>query len=308
MPSNNDMTAIIKTSVSTVLYLGVMAAMIVCLYNVFLVTENNMSEDDYICKGGTTIMQYNLTSSSFYEKTYTESSCLDRFHYQHSLLYRHSYSSEISLWTSLGFSVTALIFLLFTSLVTCNSQCGGWQMFGYAKDYDKTKKGSCESSLFCCGAIHGKDNRPKFAWQRRAVFFTLAGGAIICLGISLALILLAFAQERHFVPQLNDESRKVVDEGVDSDIRRVDNLKALMTLHVIAIVLKVAWVLAVNDDQQSMQHVDIASSTPDETPMQEVEIEPLDENEAELLFPSKQVSFNKKGISNRNYIRKQLNY
>lgn len=89
MPSNNDMTAIIKTSVSTVLYLGVMAAMIVCLYNVFLVTENNMSEDDYICKGGTTIMQYNLTSSSFYEKTYTESSCLDRFHYQHSLLYRH---------------------------------------------------------------------------------------------------------------------------------------------------------------------------------------------------------------------------
>lgn len=297
------MTAIIKTCVSTVLYLGVMSAMIVCLYNVFLISENNMEEDNYICKNGTTIMQYNLSSLSFYEKTYTESSCLDRFYYQHSLLYRHSYSSEISLWTSLGFSVIALVFLMFTSLVTCNRQCGGWQMFGYAKDYDQSKKGSCESSLFCCGAIHGKDNRPKFAWQRRAVFFTLAGGAIICLGISLALIILAFAQERHFVPQLNDKSRKVVDEDLDSDVRRVDNLKALMTLHVIAIVLKVAWVLAVNDDQESTQHVNIAS-----TNVQEVEIEPLNQNQSEIVFPSKKISFNKEGFSNRNYMRKQLNY
>ena len=303
---NITMTAIIKTAVSTVLYLAVMASMFVCLYNVFLVTENNMSQDEYICKGGLSTFEYNLSSNKFVERKYSESSCLDRFHYQHSLLYRHSYSSEISLWTSLGFSVVALIFLIFTSLVTCNSECGGWQLFAYAKDYDKSKKGSCESSLFCCGAIHGKKNRPKFAWQRRAVFFTLAGGAIICLIFSLTLVILAFAQETHFVPQLSNDSRSGVDEAIDSDIRRVDNLKALLMLHIIAIVLKIAWTLAVNDDQETMQHVNNEQSTPVATPMQVMEEDqPIEESE--LLFPTKKVSFNKT-TSNQFYMRKQLNY
>ena len=107
------------------------------------------------------------------------SECMDRFGFQHSLLYRNSYSVEISLWTSLGFSVAALLFLIFSAV--CNQKCDGWQTIGGDKDFTQGKKGSCESAMFCCGASSGIGGRPRFSWARRAAFFALAFGALICL-------------------------------------------------------------------------------------------------------------------------------
>lgn len=243
---------IVKSAVSTILYLAVFAGMVACLYNVFKITENDMSLDEAFCKSGYIGYEYNTHHEHFERANMSSVECLDRFGFQHSLLYRNSYSVEVSLWTSLGFSVVALLFLIFSAV--CNDQCAGWQTIGGDKDYNG-KTGSCESAMFCCGAAEGIGGRPRFSWARRAAFFALAFGALICLGISLCVVVIAFAQETQFVPQIMDDSRKDIPEADDSSVRRVDNLKALLTLHIIAMVFKVAWILAVDDDQQTMMHL-----------------------------------------------------
>ena len=43
---------VVKTVVSTILYLAVFAGTIVCLYNVFKTSENDRSIDDAFCKSG----------------------------------------------------------------------------------------------------------------------------------------------------------------------------------------------------------------------------------------------------------------
>lgn len=244
---------VVKTVVSTILYLAVFAGTIACLYNVFKTSENDRSIDDAFCKSGYIGYEYNIHNDHFERANMSASECMDRFGFQHSLLYRHSYSVEVSLWTSLGFSVAALLFLIFSAV--CNQKCDGWQTIGGDKDFTEGKKGSCESAMFCCGASSGIGGRPRFSWARRAAFFALAFGALICLGISLCVVVIAFAQEDQFVPQINAESRKDIPEADDSSVRRVDNLKALLTLHIIAMVFKVAWILAVDDDQQTMMHL-----------------------------------------------------
>ena len=243
---------IVKSAVSTILYLAVFAGMVACLYNVFKITENDMSLDEAFCKSGYIGYEYNTHHEHFERANMSSVECLDRFGFQHSLLYRNSYSVEVSLWTSLGFSVAALLFLIFSAV--CNNQCAGWQTIGGDKDYNG-EKGSCESAMFCCGSAEGIGGRPRFSWARRAAFFALAFGALICLGISLCVVVIAFAQETQFVPQIMDDSRKDIPEADDSSVRRVDNLKALLTLHIIAMVFKVAWILAVDDDQQTMMHL-----------------------------------------------------
>lgn len=244
---------IVKSAVSTILYLAVFAGMVACLYNVFKITENDMSLDEAFCKSGYIGYEYNIHHEHFERANMSSVECLDRFGFQHSLLYRNSYSVEVSLWTSLGFSVAALLFLIF-SAVCFTKQCAGWQTIGGDKDYNGGK-GSCESAMFCCGAAKGINGRPRFSWARRATFFALAFGALICLGISLCVVVIAFAQETQFVPQIMDDSRKDIPEADDSSVRRVDNLKALLTLHIIAMVFKVAWILAVDDDQRTMMHL-----------------------------------------------------
>lgn len=307
--------AVIKTIVSSVLYVGIFSGILVCLHNVFLNTDNDLTSDDHICMDGAELMEYDWNSSSFVQRNYSMAECMDRFYYQHTLLYRHSFSSQMSLIASGAFTVSSLFFLIFTTLVTCNRSCGGWQELGGDADYQEGKKGSCESALFCCGATKGLDGRPKFAWARRAAFMTLAGAALISLNVSFALVLLAFSKEERFVPQMGDESREAVSDEVDSDIRRVDNFKALVTLHVIAIVLKVAWILAVDDDQKTTQLVEIVDrkTTPSapSMPLQTIESEDEEEEEEEreLMLPTKHRSFNRNGYkSNRSYIRRQLNY
>lgn len=244
---------IVKSAVSTILYLAVFAGMVACLYNVFKITENDMSLDEAFCKSGYIGYEYNTHHEHFERANMSSVECLDRFGFQHSLLYRNSYSVEVSLWTSLGFSVVALLFLIFSAV--CVRECAGWQTIGGDKDFTKGKQGSCESAMFCCGAAKGINGRPRFSWARRATFFALAFGALICLGISLCVVVIAFAQETQFVPQIMDDSRKDIPEADDSSVRRVDNLKALLTLHIIAMVFKVAWILAVDDDQRTMMHL-----------------------------------------------------
>jgi hypothetical protein len=212
-----------------------------------------MSLDEAFCKSGYIGYEYNTHHEHFERANMSSVECLDRFGFQHSLLYRNSYSVEVSLWTSLGFSVVALLFLIF-SAVCFSKQCAGWQTIGGDKDYNG-EKGSCESAMFCCGSAKGIGGRPRFSWARRAAFFALAFGALICLGISLCVVVIAFAQETQFVPQIMDDSRKDIPEADDSSVRRVDNLKALLTLHIIAMVFKVAWILAVDDDQRTMMHL-----------------------------------------------------
>ena len=253
MSEQKQSPVIVKSAVSTILYLAVFAGMVACLYNVFKITENDMSLDEAFCKSGYIGYEYNTHHEHFERANMSSVECLDRFGFQHSLLYRNSYSVEVSLWTSLGFSVVALLFLIF-SAVCFRKQCAGWQTIGGDKDYNG-EKGSCESAMFCCGAAEGIGGRPRFSWARRAAFFALAFGALICLGISLCVVVIAFAQETQFVPQIMDDSRKDIPEADDSSVRRVDNLKALLTLHIIAMVFKVAWILAVDDDQRTMMHL-----------------------------------------------------
>ena len=332
---------VVKTVVSTILYLAVFAGTIVCLYNVFKTSENDRSIDDAFCKSGYIGYEYNIHNDHFERANMSASECMDRFGFQHSLLYRNSYSVEISLWTSLGFSVAALLFLIFSAV--CNQKCDGWQTIGGDKDFTQGKKGSCESAMFCCGASSGIGGRPRFSWARRAAFFALAFGALICLGISLCVVVIAFAQEDQFVPQINAESRKDIPEAEDSAVRRVDNLKALLTLHIIAMIFKVAWILAVDDDQQTMMHLQFSlhNKVGENTGNINANGQRIDANgqridangqridangqriknneesikgmnkapDAELFLPYKRTTFNRNGYkNNRSYMRNQLNY
>ena len=332
----NKAPVVVKTVVSTILYLAVFAGTIACLYNVFKTTENDRTVDDAFCKSGYIGYEYNIHNDHFERANMSASECLDRFGFQHSLLYRNSYSVEVSLWTSLGFSVAALLFLIFSAV--CNDKCDGWQTIGGDKDFTEGTRGSCESAMFCCGASSGIGGRPRFSWARRAAFFALAFGALICLGISLCVVVIAFAQENQFVPQINAESRKDIPEADDSSVRRVDNLKALLTLHIIAMVFKVAWILAVDDDQQTMMHlsqyalnnkvgknndniqtngqrIDANGQRIDANTgnikSNEKRIDSIipDAEEKELFLPYKRTTFNRNGYkNNRSYMRNQLNY
>lgn len=326
--------AIIKSIISTVLYVGIFSGLVACLYNVFLTTENDLTAKDPLCQGGYIGFEYDFKTSSFQRANMTTHECLDRFAFQHTLLYRHSFSVEVSLWTSFGFTVAALLFILLSAV--CNRQCYGWQTFGGHADPDEhSQKGACESALFCCGSTQGMGDRPKFSWARRAVFLTLSGAAIICLGISLSITVIVFSQESQFVPQVEDASRSVILDEEDSAVRRVDNLKALISLHVIAMLFKVGWIFAIDDDQQTNMHIRHINMYKNHDHLKEHDQhfsqhdnrlnkhdqrlgehddrlnnheQQMDEMDTKMFMPTKKIQFRNQYKSNRSFIRNQLNY
>ena len=74
---------VVKTVVSTILYLAVFAGTIVCLYNVFKTSENDRSIDDAFCKSGYIGYEYNIHNDHFERANMSASECMDRFGFQH---------------------------------------------------------------------------------------------------------------------------------------------------------------------------------------------------------------------------------